>query len=83
MVVEKTASVDAEHQQEAALKPIHITHGYSRDKRCPASNQLSPSGYKSFDSDQVEEVLLATIATNEEPPPTMKEVAERLGGLQA
>lgn len=33
VVVEKTASVDGELQQENVAKPIHITHGYSRDKR--------------------------------------------------
>jgi transcriptional regulator with XRE-family HTH domain len=40
------------------------------------NKRVSP---KSFDSDQVEEVLLATIASGEEPPPTMKEVAQQLG----
>jgi len=33
VLVEKTASVDGELQQENVAKPIHITHGYSRDKR--------------------------------------------------
>ncbi len=40
------------------------------------NKRVSP---KSFDSDQVEEILLATIASGEEPPPTMKEVAQQLG----
>lgn len=40
------------------------------------NKRVSP---KSFAPDRVEEVLLATLASSREPPPTMKEVAQQLG----
>ena len=40
------------------------------------SKRVSP---KSFDSDKVEEVLQATLASDEKPPLTLKQIAEQLG----
>ncbi len=59
--------------EKVAAKPLKISLNKSPEQS--HNKRVSP---KSFDLDQVEEVLLATIASGEEPPLTMKEVAERL-----
>ncbi|MEI6443820.1 MAG: hypothetical protein WCO29_12025 [Nostocales cyanobacterium ELA583] len=50
-----------------------ISQKYLQLSRTP---RVSP---KAFDQYQVKDALLAILAGNEEPPPTMEEVAKRLG----
>jgi DNA-binding XRE family transcriptional regulator len=52
---------------------INITHKSLTQKRLQRRSQ------KPFDSNQIQQALLSALNTKEEPPPTMKEVAERLG----
>lgn len=49
---------------------------FFRGTTLPRTPRVSP---KSFDPNQVRDAILVMLASNEEPPPTMKEVAKRLG----
>ena len=60
--------------EQEATQSLKISLQKSPERLC--NKRISP---KSFDSDRVEEVLLVCLATSEEPPPTMKEVAQQLG----
>lgn len=60
--------------EQEATQSLKISLQKSPERLC--NKRISP---KSFDSDRVEEVLLLCLASSEEPPPTMKEVAQQLG----
>ncbi|MBD1836306.1 helix-turn-helix domain-containing protein [Cyanobacteria bacterium FACHB-472] len=59
--------------EKLAAKPLKISLHKSPQRA--HNKRVSP---KPFDSDKVEEALQATLASDEKPPLTMKEVAERL-----
>ncbi|HEY9611241.1 helix-turn-helix domain-containing protein [Allocoleopsis sp.] len=60
--------------EKVANQPLKISIQKSPEQS--HNKRISP---KCFNSDRVEEVLLATLAISKQPPPTMKEVAQQLG----
>jgi transcriptional regulator with XRE-family HTH domain len=60
-------------QQNITAKPYKVT-----TQKPPDQHRQTRASSKSFDSNKVQEALLAVLVSNEEPPPTMKEVAQRL-----
>jgi|SRR5919199_3580507 transcriptional regulator with XRE-family HTH domain len=60
-------------QQNITPKPYKVN-----TQKPPTQHRPTRASSKSFNSNNVQEILLAMLVSNEEPPPTMKEVAQRL-----
>lgn len=60
-------------QNDISVKPCEVS-----TQKPLTQHRTKRASSRSFDSNKVQEALLAVLVSNEEPPPTMKEVAQRL-----